>query len=372
MKNTNNEIQNHIIYINDNQFSYPYLFSYYTPQIIAYNILKNICLYTPSEEFFSYLSLELDDYNIYVNNNNSILNPIKICYIDKLSEILKNNLSLLYNIDIIKYGSFITNLSIEGSDVDLLIKYKPIQNNNTFISDLISILYKNKEQFDYIKPITTASVPVIKIQFDVTSLIVLKDFPNYIENDDLNKLKFDITFKEDTFYSINYIKTIEFVKESIINFPNIKKIVLFVKRYFKKINLNKSYNGGLSSYSIFLMVLAFLKKNQFYNNISIGKQLYYIIEFYSFFNFSELMINVCEQNPFIKIEENFKYDKIVIIDPINHFNVAKSSFKNKEISNAFIKALNIIKIDAWKLDQQQEIKYNQKDLKILYSIFNLK
>ena len=372
MKNTNNEIQNHIIYINDNQFSYPYLFSYYTPQIIAYNILKNICLYTPSDEFFSYLSLELDDYNIYVNNNNSILNPIKICYIDKLSAILKNNLSLLYNIDIIKYGSFITNLSIEGSDVDLLIKYKPIQNNNTFISDLISILYKNKEQFDYIKPITTASVPVIKIQFDVTSLIVLKDFPNYIENDDLNKLKFDITFKEDTFYSINYIKTIEFVKESIINFPNIKKIVLFVKRYFKKINLNKSYNGGLSSYSIFLMVLAFLKKNQFYNNISIGKQLYYIIEFYSFFNFSELMINVCEQNPFIKIEENFKYDKIVIIDPINHFNVAKSSFKNKEISNAFIKALNIIKIDAWKLDQQQEIKYNQKDLKILYSIFNLK
>ena len=372
LKNTNNEIQNHIIYINDNQFSYPYLFSYYTPQIIAYNILKNICLYTPSDEFFSYLSLELDDYNIYVNNNNSILNPIKICYIDKLSAILKNNLSLLYNIDIIKYGSFITNLSIEGSDVDLLIKYKPIQNNNTFISDLISILYKNKEQFDYIKPITTASVPVIKIQFDVTSLIVLKDFPNYIENDDLNKLKFDITFKEDTFYSINYIKTIEFVKESIINFPNIKKIVLFVKRYFKKINLNKSYNGGLSSYSIFLMVLAFLKKNQFYNNISIGKQLYYIIEFYSFFNFSELMINVCEQNPFIKIEENFKYDKIVIIDPINHFNVAKSSFKNKEISNAFIKALNIIKIDAWKLDQQQEIKYNQKDLKILYSIFNLK
>ncbi len=370
LNNINNEFQNHIMYINDNQFSYPYIYSYYTPQIITYNILKNICIYTPYEEFFSNLSLELEDYNFNVNNNNSLLNPIKISYIEKLSNILKTNLSL-YNIDIIKYGSFITNLSIEGSDVDILIKYKSIQ-NTTFVSDLISILYKNKDKFDYIKPITTASVPVIKIQFDITSLIELKDIPNYLEKDDLNKLKFDLTFKEETFYSINYIKTIEFVQESINNYPNIKKIVLFMKRYFKIINLNKSYNGGLSSYSLFLIVLAFLKKNQFNKNISIGKQLYYIIEFYSFFNFSELMINVNEENPFIKIEETFKSDKIIIIDPINHCNVAKSSFKNNEIKNAFIKALNIIKIDAWKLCQQQEIEYNQKDLKILYSIFNLK
>ncbi len=370
LNNINNEIQNHIIYINDNQFSYPYLFSYYTPQIITYNTLKNICI--SYEEFFSNLSLELEEYNLNVNNNNFILNPIKICYIDKLSKILKNNLSLLYNIDIIKYGSFITNLSIEGSDVDILIKYKSIQDNNTFVSDLISILYKNKDEFNYIKPITTASVPVIKIQFDITSLIKLKDIPNYLENDDLNKLKFDITFKEETFYSINYIKTIEFVQESINNYPNIKKIVLFMKRYFKNLNLNKSYIGGLSSYSLFLMVLAFLKKNQFNNNISIGKQLYYIIKFYSFFNFSELMINVNEENPFMKIDENFKCDKIIIIDPINHLNVAKSSFKDKEITNAFIKALSFIENDSWKLYQNQEIEYNQKDLRILNSIFNLK
>ena len=371
--NHNNIYQNsNYIFLDNNQILIPYPYTYYTSQIITFNFLKNICMYIPSEKFFSDLTIELQDYNLNVNNNNSKLNPIRNVYLNKLSKILKNNLSSIYEIDIIKYGSFITNLSIEGSDIDILIKYKPIENDKTFVSDLISILYKNQYEFDYIKPITTASVPVIKIQFDISSLIELNNIPNYLDEEDLNKLKFDITFKKDDFYSGNYIKTINFVTESINNFPYLKNIVLFLKRYFKKINLNKSYNGGLSSYSLFLLVLAFLKNNKFSNDISIGKQLYYFIEFYSFFNFSEYMIKVSEQNPFVQIEDIFKNDKIIIIDPINQLNVAKSSFKNEEIKNAFIKALNIIKVDAWKIEQQQEFETNSNSLKILYSIFDIK
>ena len=68
-----------------------------------------------------------------------------------------------------------------------------------------------------------------------------------------------------------------------------------------------------------------------------------------------------------------KNDKIIIIDPINQSNVAKSSFKLEEIKNAFIKVLNIIKIDAWKIEQQIEIEINNiSPLKILSSIFNIK
>ncbi len=357
--------------MNNNHILIPYPYTYYTSQIVAFNIFKNIYIYIPSEQFFSDLTLELQDYNLNVNNNNIKLNPIRNVYLNKLSKILKNNLSSFYDIDIIKYGSFITNLSIEGSDIDILIKYKPIQNKNTFVSDLISILYKNQYEFDYIKPITTASVPVIKIQFDITSLIDLNNVPNYIDEEDLNKLKFDITFKEDDVYSEYYIKTINFVQESINNYPYIKNIILFLKRYFKKINLNKSYNGGLSSYSLFLLVLAFLKNNKFSNDISIGKQLYYFIEFYSFFNFSEYMIKVSEEYPFVQIEDNFKNDKIIIIDPINQLNVAKSSFKNEDIKNAFIKALNIIKVNALKIEQK-DFEANSNSLKILYSIFDMK
>ena len=67
-------------------------------------------------------------------------------------------------------------------------------------------------------------------------------------------------------------------------------------------------------------------------------------------------------------------DKITIIDPINQSNVSKSSFKIEEIKNAFIKVLNIIKIDAWKIEQEKEIDMNNinNPLKILNTIFQIK
>ena len=67
-------------------------------------------------------------------------------------------------------------------------------------------------------------------------------------------------------------------------------------------------------------------------------------------------------------------DKITIIDPINQSNVSKSSFKIEEIKNAFIKVLNIIKIDAWKIEQEKEIDMNNinNQLKILNTIFQIK
>ena len=299
--------------------------------------------------------------------------PIKKKFLEKLDKIIKDNLTQTYNIDLINFGSFTTNLSIEGSDIDILIKYKPIKNINTFVSDLISILYQNNKEFDDIKAITTASVPIIKLQFDIKQFMNIKYIEDYLDYDDLYKLKFDITFKESDLYNNNVNKTIDFVNKSIIDFPSIKEIVLLMKRYFKKIKLNKSYLGGLSSYSLFLMVLAFLKLKNYSKDFSIGKQFYDLIEWYSFFNFSEYYINVNELNPFIKINELNKNDKIIIIDPINQSNVAKSSFKLEEIKNAFIKVLNIIKIDAWKIEQQIEIEINNiSPLKILSSIFNIK
>ena len=369
----NNYKNNKIIYMNNNHYNYFYN-PYYTSQILAFNIFKNICFFTPSENFLTKLTLELEMYNSNVNNNISKLNPIKGIYLEKLDKILKNNLTNFYNIEIINFGSYKTELSIEGSDIDILIKYKPIQNQNTFVSDLIGILYQNKQEFDYIKPITTASVPVIKLQFDISKLININKIDDYLDYDDLNKLKFDISFKEFDFYNNYFDKTIEFIKKSILDFPYVKDIVLLMKRYFKIIKLNKNYLGGLSSYSIFIMTLAFLKSKNYSKDISIGKQFYYFIEWYSLFNFTEYIINVTKEEPFIKIDESNNNDKITIIDPINQSNVSKSSFKIEEIKSAFIKVLNVIKIDAWKMEQQKEIDLNNinNPLKILNTIFQIK
>ncbi len=74
------------------------------------------------------------------------------------------------------YGSFATNLTIESSDIDLTVKF----NNNLIQKDIEQILNKLSEEFlklnkfESVNPISTASVPVIKL---VITLLILADRP---------------------------------------------------------------------------------------------------------------------------------------------------------------------------------------------------
>jgi hypothetical protein len=61
--------------------------------MLAFNILKNICLFNPTENFFSQFSSEIEIYNTNVINNNLKLNPIKKSYLEKLDKIIKDNLT---------------------------------------------------------------------------------------------------------------------------------------------------------------------------------------------------------------------------------------------------------------------------------------
>jgi DNA polymerase sigma len=75
------------------------------------------------------------------------------------------------------YGSFASNLEIESSDLDLVIKYQCLNteinvnniNNNinpdhtTLIMAKLVECFKTLDKFEDINPIFTASVPVIKL-----------------------------------------------------------------------------------------------------------------------------------------------------------------------------------------------------------------
>lgn len=64
-------------------------------------------------------------------------------------------------------------------------------------------------------------------------------------------MKIDLTFLEDKFHngedgyetSIPSLQAVEFVKNSLICFPEIKPIVHVMKRYLQVEKLNSSFNG---------------------------------------------------------------------------------------------------------------------------------
>ena len=97
------------------------------------------------------------------NLNISNLKNLYIENLNKIELLLQTGLSENYEIKFGHYGSFFSDLSIEGSDLDILVYYQKKTEECDFYRDLLTILKQNENEFENICPILTATVPVIKL-----------------------------------------------------------------------------------------------------------------------------------------------------------------------------------------------------------------
>ena len=289
-----------------------------------------------------------------VNYNKELLSQFRLKYIEKITSLITSILNKNNNkFSISQYGSYISGLSIENSDVDIMIKLY----DNSCINDIISILIKEftndeyKSFFSKIYPIYTASVPVIKLECEIYDSITDENIKNYFMNNyryninEIKKLKFDITFFEiDIKEKENKQpseKVLDFIHENINLYPNIIDIIYIMKRYIQVEKLNLSFKGGISSYSLFLLILSYIKSNKNNLKISIGTTLIEFLLFYSELNFGDYIINPKNEEKnqiYEKLSESNENSLMFIKDPFTGFNVSKSSFRVKDIQFAFSKA----------------------------------
>jgi len=325
-------------------------------------IISNIYTpYTPSEKFFESLTAEIKNYNTVTLKNISLLNPLRNKYLNEIENLIKTNLNSKYEIKYGHYGSYFTNLSIEGSDVDILIYYKNknVENNKDFFDDLLLILKQNEDKFESIQPILTASVPVIKLQIFIKNEIkdLKLEHMSYLEGYwEFDKINFDITFTQNEQEYLHSQQVVEYINKSLNTYPIISDLLLILKRYFKIMKMNKSFHGGLSSYSLYLLIVSFCKK--FPSVItSKGKALFSFLGMFSFFEFDKLGIDIENSNLFYflntnsnvnnyNLDENIIKKEINIIDPLTKLNVAKSSFKVDEIQTTFRTAYDFLRTEG--------------------------
>ena len=346
VNNINNNNDNNNDFIN-NYSSIPIISSPYSP-------------YTPSEKFFESLTKEIFNYIQITNKNITNLSPIRLKYLTEIENLIKSGLESKYDIKFGHYGSHFTDLCIEGSDLDILINYKSKNNNkdnannNDFLKDILSILNQNENKFHLINPILTASVPVIKLQIDIKNEIndiKLKTMPYFEDEDELTKINIDLTFTQNEQEYQHSHQIVSYINQSLISLPIIKSLLLILKRYFKIMKMNKSFHGGLSSYSLYLLIYTFCKKFPI-DISSSGKALYSFLAFFSFFEFDKYGVNA-ENISIYYLNNNYIYNnydleeknikkEINIIDPLTKLNVAKSSFKVEEIQNTFRSAYNFL------------------------------
>ena len=334
------------------------------------NIFQLFNFFVPSEKYFDSLNKELNNYLSVTNSNITNLKNLYQENLQKIELLIQKGLSENYEIKFGHYGSFFYNLSIEGSDLDILIYYHKKKEENDFYKDVLNLLSQNENEFESICPILTASVPVIKLEINIKNEI--KDLKlkttSYFEEEDLSKIKIDLTFTEieQDFQHSNAV--VSYLNKSLIDYPLIKPILLLLKRYFKEMKMNKSYTGGLCSYSLFLLVLSFCKCNK--QCESPTKLLYYFMENFMYFDYNNYCIDVEKDNCYIlkdkkeynteksvsdensSYETNYENEKeeIYIVDPLSKNNVSKSSFKVDEIILTFRKAFNLLYYEGWYFD----------------------
>ena len=342
---------------------YPQLISPYNYPM-PFHQLPNYYLYERND-LFNDLTQEILSHEENITNNLSLLEKYRKEIYFKIKNFIENVLyKNNFDVKLIKYGSHETGLSIESSDIDILIKFcKNINinnigiNNQQNIEEILALIYNelnNKKEKFYIiqiNAIYTASVPVLKIKFNLENIIpkeiIKKIKENYIFNfdEDILELNFDFTFHEvekiDDVIKIPSLEIISFIKKSLNFYKEIKPIILILKRFMKINKLNSSFHGGLSSYSLFLLLYSYIKY-MFLQTNSLGHYLYGFFEFYSNFNFGIYYINPILDCPFMILDELHE-SGMMLIDPITSLNVAKSTFRIDQIKSVLTKGMVIIR-----------------------------
>ena len=344
---------------------------------------------------------------IKVNNILQFLTKFKNYSVEEIKKIIikaYNNNLCNYSIDL--YGSFKTGLMIEASDIDIRIKIDcPKKDLEKYIFILNDKLEEEKK-FESITPISMASVPVIKLilniekfidkekelrkdfgkfkqspifknfLFDKKELIQIKIDITYIINDNINNLetinktkndKININFINDSSeIRDNQLSSLLYIKKQLEEYPEIKPILKLLKRYFYIKKMNSSFEGGLSSYNLFLLILSYAKYQKIFNlnpykKINLGNFLVQFLEFFGIFDFKNYLINF--NSPYIyEINNNIFYNSgksLIILDPITGENASKSSYKITEIQKMFLNAYYFFEKE--KFDYENEYIKNERN-----------
>lgn len=314
---------------------------------------------------FQKISQELIELEETTVHNTNYLKSIYLEYLDKFKKLLNKNLSDDFNMNFLPYGSLISGLGIEGSDLDIRIFYErkngSLSNDKSFTQSLLNVLIENQNFLKISKrvgPIVTSKFTLIQLEIDLSEKINLDQikWKSYFSKEEIKVFQMDITISEYNEQDADVMnKNISYIKENLNKYPEMKKVVFFSKRYLKNLNLNKNMKGGLNSFSTFLLALVIFKNKSKDIERSSSEWLYIFFEFWANFNFDFYSIDV-ENEKSIFIHDINKDKQIVIKDPVDkkytnaaHCNGYLKSQQITNINNAFLdilKYLDYIKVNS--------------------------
>ena len=185
------------------------------------------------------MTQEMIDFTQYIIQDSEDRNSVFVAMKKKVVEVIDR---VLPGAKVEVYGSYATGLCIPSSDLDLVccLRSKNMSLRPSF-RRLANELRREK-WVKLIKPIETASVPIIKVM-------------SYDE-----ELPTDISFdaQESGVPPHRGVSSVEMAKRYLAETPKLRPLVLIVKEFLSEKGLNNTYTGGLGSYCRIIMARTFL------------------------------------------------------------------------------------------------------------------
>ncbi|CAD8059976.1 unnamed protein product [Paramecium primaurelia] len=322
------------------------------------------------------LDMDMREFNdVILGQNQQILKFRRIIY-DRLQFVI-NYLFRDFNSQVRLFGSCATGLALPESDIDIGItgfEMCSTSSLNIPIQKLTEFLQKMR-WVKNIVAITSSAMPLIKLQVDPTISFVQSSLPiglPYIDlvlnpDEDIPKQIFSVDV---SFFQYSGLKqnqhlgliSTDLTLQWLSFYSELRPIVLLFKSLLKRRGLNDQYKGGISSFCIIQMVLAFLECFYHQNQASsIGYTTYNFLKFYGT-EFDPKTTGISykgfNENPFYDLNEFDDQSEITIVSPIT----------NEIISSATSFVLTILQ-DLKALYQATEneitffyekLKYNKK------------
>ncbi|EAR96991.3 nucleotidyltransferase domain protein (macronuclear) [Tetrahymena thermophila SB210] len=313
------------------------------------------------KELIPHLNEEIREFEREVNEYNKRMEPTFDELIKKVEDIIKQQYP---NIKLNKYGSYATKLCLPWSDIDIVVDASGVNDsaNQSFLKTIESLLLAHSDLVQEIFNVSNTSVPVLKV--------------TCTQKYDYKKL--DITILEGKH---NGIKCVDLVNNYINAYQHLKPLVLVLKQFLHSLEMNDTYKGGLSSYSLILMLVYFIQQKQNTDDLP-DNEAELLIQFLLFYGFDEQKSKYIapkkvdskgemdmSQPPNIPNMNNYAFSnftndqKIHIMDPQNYQNnVARSSFHYNKIKTAMACSYTIMHTMyvCHSCKNQREIKESQK------------
>lgn len=177
-----------------------------------------------------------------------------------------------------EYGSYVTKLLTPFSDMDLAIDCGCLIDRPK-AAELLQLLAENLSMCEFVgevRPILFASVPVVKLQADPS---VLFEGLECLNRSMQIKVDIIVQIKELFENSHTSTRTTAYVLSACRAFPTFRPNVLALKYALHCRGMMNAYTGGLNSYGLSLLYVAFLHTHKLENATSAG---YCLMKFFEF------------------------------------------------------------------------------------------